>query len=393
MVETDSGAAGTLGVPRRGHGAAIKAVTAAALIWATSAVASAQTADRILSVPWSGLSSADVGQLYDANFRPLRRSVLADGQSARDVGDSRTYRRVETSMAAAEVQANARAWNLSASAAASSSYGYIRAIMVRRAYVLPNSADFSSLPSAAAYVISAIHYGHMFEMRVSGNSMSVSARVDALAGSGQVSAQSQTAVATGFTLGLRPAHDAMAAMTADSSADIQREFELEGDPVPILVEFERLDRDESVGQDGPTTGFPPAAAIAPSQPPAPQPARYRLAVVRIHFPDRKPNGQPWDAFGGAPDMQVNFFVGNQQVHTSPGPRDRTDYTFPTPQEFPGVITFNSTTQLRAQFVDIDMRNHDYDAGEATAVELQSGDQLLTSATSGAYVVLRVTRLQ
>ncbi len=287
-------------------------------------------------------------------------------------------------MSRLEISANARAWHISGSASASTSHGYIRAILVRNVYTLPRSANLGSAPARAAYVVSRVSYGYLFEMRVSGERAAVSATVDALVAQGSVSAEMRSARAEGITIGLTARGDEMAAMTASGGREIQAAFEADGDPVPILVEFQPLTRTAAPERRADTIHTEISSSTS-----AP---RYQISVVAIEFPARKPgNNWAWDAMGGEPDMRVDFSIGGRQVFSAPAPRNTHSYRFPNALAFPAPVTIDAGSRMLVKFWDVDGLGND-PAGSYSVSSLQSGDQWIT-ASSTARVLVRVQRLE
>ena len=321
-----------------------------------------------------GTSARNLGQLYDGLVQPMRQS-LPTAWDAEEVADSRTYREVTRLATATEVHANARVWGIGVQAGASGqhSVGYIRAIALERVAQIPHThavPQRSALPEGAAYFVSRIYYGRMFELRVEGNSREVRAAVGALAAGAGASTRHVSVHTEGITMGLRPRADALTAMAAASPTEILQTFQVAEEAVPILVELEAL--------GAPPSSTPAFAGESPGQ------LMFQVQVVSLTFPARKPSGAPWDAFGNAPDMQVTFVQNGRVVARLTARRDTTSYNFDTP--LPQLISVSPTEPLIISFVDLDAMAHD-SAGQATIEGLHSGEHEVVS-TMGARLVLR-----
>ncbi len=323
-----------------------------------------------------GTSARNLGQLYDGLAQPMRQTIPIDGRPE-DVAESRTYRDVQRIASATEVHANARVWGVGVRAGAGTehSVGYIRAIKLERITQIPHTyalPERAALPEGAAYFVSRIYYGRMFELRVEGNSRQVDAQIGALAMGAGASARQISVHTEGVTMGLQPRGDALTAMAAASQSEILQQFEVRGEAVPILMELEAL-------AGGPATPLGGVERGGPGQ------LRYEIQVASLTFPARKSSGAPWDAFGGAPDMQVTFVQNGRVLARLSAPRDRVSHNFgaaPLGQ----LISVSPTEPLIVNFTDLDAMAHD-SAGQATLESLRNGEITLVSSM-GARLVLR-----
>ncbi|MEC7520959.1 MAG: hypothetical protein VYE22_13880 [Myxococcota bacterium] len=345
---------------------------AALLLSGVPSAVEAQGTVRMIAPP--GTSERNLGQLYDGLVQPMRQTLPTDG-APENVAESRTYRDVQSLATATEVHANARVWGVGVQAGASSehSVGYIRAIALEHIIQIPHThavPERSALPEGAAYFVSRIYYGRMFELRVEGNSRQVQASVQTLAMGAGGSRREESIRTEGVTMGLQPRGDALTAMAAASQTEILQNFQVSGEAVPILVELEAL-------------GAPPSSAPAVAGGGSGQ-LMFQVQVASLTFPARKPSGAPWDAFGNPPDMQVTFVQNGRVVARLTAPRDTVSYNFGT--SLPQLISVSPTEPLIISFFDLDAMAHD-SAGQATIDDLHSGE-IEVASTMGARLVLR-----
>jgi len=348
-------------------------VFALVMVWATPAATVAQ--DSVMMVAPPGTTERTLGLLYDANMRPLRESVVPTG-AGESVPEVRTYREVRQSASQAELRANARLWGIGASGAtgSSQSVGYIRAISLERVLQTPRDLRAPApeqLPRGAAYYVSRVYFGRMFELRITGTRRSVEADVRILAYGGGGSSTSQSTQTEGYTLGLHPRGDRLQAMAADTPDEILEHFTSDERAVPILIELEAL--------------RPTSLAEQSESPPRQGQARYEIQVTRLSFPARKPSGAAWDAFGGAPDMQVTFIQDGQVLRRVTARRNTYTMDF-TDAPLGRLVSVSTEHPLVVRFTDIDVAAHD-PAGQATVTSLHDGENVVVSNV-GARVVLR-----
>ncbi|MCA9522171.1 MAG: hypothetical protein KC609_14425, partial [Myxococcales bacterium] len=214
-----------------------------------------------------------------------------------------------------------------------------------------------------------------FELRVSGDSRAVEAQVQLLAYGGGGGVSRQSTRADGYTLGLSPRGDQLQAMAAASQAEILQQFEVRGPPVPILVELEAL-RPTTLAEQGGASG----GGGAP---------RYEVEIVELSFPGRKPTGAAWDAFGGAPDMQVTFIQDGQVLRSVTAPRDAYSARF-SDAPLGRLISVDENHPLTVRFTDLDVADHD-PAGQAVVTSLHDGENLIVSDVGARVLVRAVSR--
>jgi hypothetical protein len=267
-------------------------------------------------------------------------------------------------MSTLELQANARAWGASGRVAFNEFSAYVRSLMLTRVERLPNEISFQDVPSNAVYVVSAVHFGHMYEVHMQGAQAAVEAQVNILIGAVEGRAASSQVQSMRQSNGLTPrAGLEMQALAAASEQQIAANFDVSGEPQAILIEFMSVR-------------------------PAPL---YRMQVVALKFPARKLSGAAWDPLGGDPDMRVAFSQGGRQVVYCDAARDRSESRFTTPCVLPDLY-FDSSNPLTIRFLDLDLSAHD-PAGDAIVAELHTSPELAVSARqTAARVWLRVERV-
>jgi hypothetical protein len=57
---------------------------------------------------------------------------------------------------------------------------------------------------------------------------------------------------------------------------------------------------------------------------------YSIADVAVSVPTTDPNGQPWDAGGGAPDLRIDILVNGTLLGSAPAVQDEFSATFAGP---------------------------------------------------------------
>jgi hypothetical protein len=359
--------------------------------------------EAIVAAAWPGVDSSQVGQLYDLDFRPLRRSVLAPGQVPHVLTQARARRDRRVGMTNVEVKAHARAWGASGSADFGATYAYVRSVRLSRVEQLPADVSLQDLPSSAAYVVSRVHFGHMYEVHMQGSRGAVQAEVDFLVGAGSVRGISSQVQVVSQSNGLTPrAGQGMRALAAESEQDIVANFEVTAEPQAILIEFEAVTRTSGAlrterGPEGQAqtlgsanSAASPGSASASSVRGSGAPL-YRMQVVALRFPPRKPSGSAWDILGGRPDMRVSFLQGGREVGYVDAARDTLDFRFDEARPI-REVRFDRANPLVIRFLDLDASAHDF-AGEVTLAELQTSPEFAVIAPqTNARVLLRVERV-
>lgn len=341
------------------HSSLICTIGALGVVLASGLDASPVQGQRITTVAPVGTTVEVLGQLYTENFDPIRGGRIAF-ESPETVPVVRTYREDSRHASALDVRASAQAWGVGASGGLSTrqAYGYVRAVAVESVIQVPPLQALAEAPPGAAYFVSKILFGQMYEVRIAGSSTAVTAHISYLTGSGDLSASAESASAEGFTFGLVPRGSMVEAMGARTPGEITARFEASGPPVPILLELERV----------------------------PSGGTFQISVVSLHFPPLNPNNMPWD--GNGPDMRVVFSQGGRSLRMVNAPRNVFDATF-TSEALGIPVTLSESAPLRLDFFDVDIAVHDR-AGFARITSLRDGDNEVISDT-GVRIVLRVVR--
>lgn len=264
---------------------------------------------------------AELGRLYDAEFRPLvgeDRWVYAGGQPvlAERPGESRGLWRIDDLDSVLRAEAGLWGHVAGASVDGTASVSVRRALYyaydAERIVVLDDTQLRSSpVPEGAEWYLAAVYEGRMFEALCTGEHTALGAMASAGAswvfGSGNLTVEGQTGhvqVSCGQRLlGMRARPGEEGATLAMSGAGDLSPFEADGDGRAILVRYTRI-----------------ADALRPAPPAAPSAVqlvgsdRIRVVVREVAFPRLKPNGQPWDALGGAPDIVVAAAIRGQLVY-------------------------------------------------------------------------------
>jgi hypothetical protein len=252
---------------------------------AIAAIASTGRVDvHVASAP-ANINEQDLGRFFDTELRPMEARVTFTPRRIASGETQRVLQKVRTEL---ELRANASAWGLLGAAASfdrATTHAYFRAIQIDEIVEAAQPRFPSALPAGAAYYISEVHLGRMYEVHFTGTDSAVSAAIGATTGKfgGGLSAWAaeHRVEFRARTVGLTPKLDAAGAIFASSSSEIAQNYEVGGPPRAILYKLSEV---------------PGRAKAAP-------PNRWNVTLVEVQFPPLKPNRQAWD-FGTPPDPWV-----------------------------------------------------------------------------------------
>jgi len=170
--------------------------------------------------------------------------------------------------------------------------------VIRRVLTFESHEAPAALPPSARYYLSAILYGHMYEIHFHGSRDTLEAGLSAIFPAGRFSAEarrSTSGIRYGVNMrGLEPTTpDAIFA----TESQVSERFRPTGEPEPILVAYRPI---------------PGAQQMAEAR----GPVFYEIAVSEAQVRDSKANGRNWDAGLGSavlPDLQLQFIQGGETV--------------------------------------------------------------------------------
>jgi len=299
------------------------------------------------------MSPDDLGRYYDANLRPLQSKVPTS--NARVIQTGETQRELKQVQNDLELKANAQAWGLASASAGiniSKQHAYYRAIQIDRVHHLDGVPPGVEAPTDAAYYVSAVYMGRMYEVHFSGTSESVNAAISGTTGvySGGLDAwASQHHVEfKARTVGLQPRESGNGAIFASSDNEIQEGYTDEG---PLRAVKFRLSQ-------------------VPGRHAQQVTGTWKVTLVGVQYPQLKANRKAWDVFGNAPDPMIQ--VTGVATWQGRSPRDDT-YEVQFDQVLGKGLTINSRTPLFIEAFDRDMSDHD-SAGKVTITGPQDGER-------------------
>jgi hypothetical protein len=276
---------------QKAHGACVVAAIAA-LVLANAACGPTIAAEPVMvPVPPGGqftvfatspsnMGEHLLGRPVDAQFQPFAgtegASLFPDDESSvvEIPVDAFAHRRtvVET---VDELAANASAWGIASAdigAAMSKRYASYRAYQVEYILAIDDSRAMRTGPAGATYYLSAIYFGHRYEMVFVGDETSFHAGVkaDFLVASGSVDAWARRYHLEAQFAGRGMTPVSGSALFAGSPEEIENEYQSDGDPVPIFVEYRTIPRAATPG----TVYFPWAEAPSVS---------YDVSLAEVRF--------------------------------------------------------------------------------------------------------------
>lgn len=276
---------------------------------------------------------------------------------------------------AVEVAANARAWGIGSAqleAEDHARHAFFRAYEVHEIHRLDDRVAIPAVPSGAAWYVSAVYVGRLYEVHFHSRNRAIDARVtaQALVGSGSVQAfaRENQLEFHARTIGLAPQGDD--ALFASSDAEMREHYAARGPLQPILVQFSRV----------PESSRPQIAASGP----------LTVKLVSVEFPERNPaRGTSWDPLGGRPEIIVRVRQSGRILLDVQGSRDTLH------AEFDRVIgerlTVDGENPLILEFADRDMAAHD-EAGDMVlaAIPSDEGSRFTRTSDGGVRVVFEIS---
>ncbi|MCZ7684436.1 MAG: hypothetical protein M5U28_38990 [Sandaracinaceae bacterium] len=318
----------------------------------------------------------DVGRLYTREFRRIiggTNSVLpGDGTGVRVARRATTDRVLTTVESEYELAANARVWGLGSARASTADvtrHGYYRAYAIEEIHMMDDRLAVPAVPGGAEWYVSAVYVGRLIEVHFWSNTANIAGALSgtALVGSASIEgfARQHRLQFRIRTVGLEPAGDD--ALFAATPSEMRAAYRETGQPTAVLVQYSRV----------PRTSLPQVQG----------PAGSRVVLSTISFPQRKPSGTSWDAFGNAPDIMVRVSQGGTVL------LDRfigQDILEANPDLVIGeAITVSAESPLIFQFTDRDVASHD-DAGQAIVTALDPpGSRMTVVGSIGVRVVLSI----
>jgi hypothetical protein len=224
-----------------------------------------------------GLGIHHLGRPVDADFQPIPGEA---GKSlfVTDTVRTTTVNSIEHKFTTIETtrgfSANVRAWAFAAGASTRTTnrYASYHAYQIADVREIDDATQMNTAPPGAVYYLWRIHYGHSFEMVVSGEdrSFTTNVRAEFLVAGGGISAfaSSHNLAATAIGRGLEPLTGE--AIFATSTSQITSSYTSKGEPVPIFAEYRSI----------PKTCIPPDEQINWRQP-----GKIRVAFDKVNVYD------------------------------------------------------------------------------------------------------------
>ncbi len=197
----------------------------------------------------AGIAPHHLGRPLDENFSPIPGE---EGRSlfVNDVVHTTKVHTIEHRITTIETtrafKANVRAWVVSAGFGTSTTHRYAsyNAHQVDEVREVDEATPMRQAPPGAVYYLWRLHYGHSFEMVVSGEDRSFTANVKAtfMVASGGISAfaASNNLKTTALGRGLEPIDGQ--AIFATTAEEITRSYKNSGEAVPIFAEYRSIPR-------------------------------------------------------------------------------------------------------------------------------------------------------
>lgn len=371
-------------------------VVGAALMPTSASAQELYGRDDVLARAPLGMGADAVGRFYDSDFRPLvggAQQIPHTPEQAAAVPVGYTRRDFRVVQTQAELQANASAWGVTGSvtAADASRHAYFRAYTIETMTALSDTVELPEVvPARAAYYVSAVFIGRLFEAHFTSRSTSgsISAGADGLVASGGIEAwaSEQNLEVQIDGLGLEAIDDS--ALFAQTQSEVTRHYRASGEPRAIFVRFSRVPTARRASAPGAT-------------------ARYTIQLDQIVFPQIRPGyGTRWDAFGGDPDITVEVLLDGQRIYmpTNEG-RDQLIRDFASERTQPGssrvgivpTQTLSASSSLAFHFVDVDTSWATSDDGgtlTVTGAQIAAIDgQTTLTCCGGVRLTLTVTRTE
>lgn len=245
----------------------------------------------------SSFNDSDLGRPVDASFQVLGSSLVSDPPRVVFPNELHRYHRDEMSTMEVRASVGVRQLGASASLATAEAQGYVRAVFIERTVSVPPGTVLRSADNvSAAYYISSISYGRLFERHFWGSRRDVTAAVNAVIHGvpvgvdgrvGQTNAQSRV-----LARGYRLTGPETGAFASDDPAQLAQNLRSEGPAVPVLVEYRRL-------------STPGASATLAG------PVQVEMSIVGMTLGER-PGVVNWDVTGN-PDPAVRISVGGREI--------------------------------------------------------------------------------
>ncbi len=195
-----------------------------------------------------GIDVRHLGRPLDANFAflsgPDGETLFPEGDVFTSPADTIYHRAVEFDNSRS-FSAHASAWGITVGGGTGGSRRYVayQAVQTRDVRSIEDTTQIRTAPKQAVWYLSKIHYGHSYDLVISGEAnsfhVSVKASFFGLFGGGMKAfAESHSLDVRAIGRGLKPKSDD--AIFARSEDEIREAYTLSGDPVPILVEYRSI---------------------------------------------------------------------------------------------------------------------------------------------------------
>lgn len=311
----------------------------------------------IASAP-PGLSLNDLGRPFTSDFQRFQGS---DGQPLFPKAGAvlRTPQHlfehhVDTVDTEEELAANAGAWGIRAGIGEvrTTRYASLRVLEIDDVREIDDTTSMQKAPRGAVYYPWRIYMGRSYEVVLEGTSERFHAGVRAtlLGFSGNISdfASEHGLKQTVKARGLAPRNDR--AIFSRTAEEIEAHYRgtIE-EPVPILVEWRRIPGREGSARAIEWVELRRDCAGEPGCEPC---SRWSFERIEVKIPDRKSNGNAWDADGSAPDVVLSLrAAGDDHSSSKVAAYQRTWVLKP-------AIVVDTDENIRLRAIDMDLLAHD-----------------------------------
>jgi hypothetical protein len=203
----------------------------------------------VLAQAPAGLAPHHLGRPLDADFNPIpghEGRSLFPAETIRSTKVSTMEHKIRAIETARGFRASVKAWVVNASFSRSSSkrYASYHAYQVKEVREIDDATDMRQAPPGAVYYLWRLHYGHSFEMVVSGEdrTFTTSVRANFMVAGGGIGAfaNAHNLETTAIGRGLEPIDGQ--AIFATSADQITAAYRTTGEAVPVFAEYRSIPR-------------------------------------------------------------------------------------------------------------------------------------------------------
>jgi len=117
------------------------------------------------------------------------------------------------------------------------------------------------------------------------------------------------------------------------------------------------------------------------------PRVYSIRDVSVQVPTRDPNGEAWDAGGGAPDLKLSIMINGTEVATAPAVQDQFSARFGGPFDVQLIAGSRLTLMALDEDLTADDPAYGCEANPVTAAHLR--ERSLACASGGSTLSFEI----